>query len=87
MTKSDAIYWLKDMAERSRQKYMPNYTEALDMAIEALSEPSECDTCKYKDKPWDFIKCDTCTVGNSNYEPSKVDFRKERERREPDKCE
>ncbi len=75
MTREKAIKVLNTYDVNFDEYTAEEIADAIDMAIDALSEPSECDTCKYKDKPWDFIKCDTCTVGNSNYEPSKVDYR------------
>lgn len=53
MTREDAIYWLKNLAVLSTEKDMPQIEEALNMAIEALTE-RPCENCQ----EWDCYGCD-----------------------------
>lgn len=46
MTREEAIYQIKQLAVLSTDKEMPKITEALDMAIEALSEPEMVETIR-----------------------------------------
>lgn len=53
MTREDAIYWIKNIAILSTEKDMPQIEEALNMAIEALTE-RPCEKCQ----EWDCYGCD-----------------------------
>ena len=85
MTKEEAIARLK--ANRDAM-YFPETIEALDMAIEALSnietdpetETELCDTCKYYETSHEEYPCSDCTFGNSYYVPVEAEDTQTEER-------
>lgn len=77
MTREEAIYRLKNMAWLYGSVEREQNIEAIDMAIEALSnietdpdiETWLCDTCKYYETSHEEYPCSDCTFGNSYYVP------------------
>lgn len=78
MTREEAIYRLKNMAWLYGSAEREQNIEAIDMAIEALSnietdpdvETGLCDTCKYYETSHEEYPCSDCTFGNSYYVPA-----------------
>lgn len=97
MTRDEAIRMLKNhIYPHPYQEWAKSNNEAIDMAIEALSEPSLPETLKYLIKPKDYevvVRCKDCRyrkkVGTSyyceldEYNVKDADFCSWAERREP----
>ena len=75
MTRQNAIKWLKDYRKNTDFE-MPQYEEALDMAIKALKkverwEKHYCFDCKYfteNEEEYDEKRCLKCTLIGTEWE-------------------
>ena len=63
MTREEAIYQLKNLAVLSSEREMPKITEAIDMAISALTEAENgCDGCLYEVSDGSLFPCNICRL-------------------------